>query len=690
MRERSRTDRLRTPVPSHKSSTARTATSNSSHPRAKTDPNSQGRPRRKAHPMSDHGGYIYGLDGLRALAVTAVILYHVIPGNMPGGLLGVDVFFVLSGFLITTLLVREFRTTHALDLRGFWVRRIRRLFPALVALILLVVPTAWAINKDLLVGIGRQVLGALTFSTNWLEIAHGSSYFDQTTPLLFKNFWSLAIEEQFYVLWPILALLVLTLSLRRRLLLVGGVGLASALLMALLYDPENITRVYYGTDTHLFGIAIGVWLAFCWTDPKAQVLGRPTWRNYGKVVGWLALAGLIAMFALVDDKSAFAYRGGMLLAALLAGTVIASMLIPGARLAQLGEIRALKWLGTRSYGLYLWHWPVLVMFAVAIPVAFGSTGYWVRSAAALVLTGVICELSFRFIETPVRRVGVRGSVAWLSEQWHYRHGKIGAAILAALLIGTVGGIIAAPAKSQTQLTIEKEQQEIAAQKEAAKAAADAEKAKKVPDIPAKVPAPPQELPEDFDTTYPENGEITALGDSMVVASRTGLQAAIPGMTVVAQSNLKWSEAPNWVHEALVNDQVGRVAVVHFGTNAGVPDEADVRRTLYLLGSKRMVFLVNLYSPSTFIEDSNKTLQKIADEYPNVQLIDWHTVAAENADLLQVDATHTSIAGANAYGELVRKQIAAFAEKLSAQRKVDPQTGKTVAKTAEETNSSDRD
>ncbi|MDO5026018.1 MAG: acyltransferase family protein [Trueperella sp.] len=666
MNRRVRTDRLRTPAPSHSQSAAAPS------------PNRQSRPRRKVHPMSDPGGYIRGLDGLRALAVSAVVLYHVLPAQVPGGLLGVDVFFVLSGFLITTLLVREFRTTHTVDLRGFWVRRIRRLVPALIALVLLVVPTAWAINKDLLVGIGRQVLGALTFSTNWLEIAHGSSYFDQTTPLLFKNFWSLAIEEQFYVLWPILALLVLTLGLRGRLLVVGGVGLLSALAMALLYDPENLTRVYYGTDTHLFGIAAGVWLAFSWTDPQARVLGNTRWRRYGNAAGWLALGALIAMFALVDGQGAFAYRGGMLLAAVLAGTIIAAMLIPGSKLASLGELRVFKWLGTRSYGLYLWHWPVLVICAVAMPAAVGSAGYWVRSAVALVVTGIICELSFRFLETPVRQVGIRDSLIWLGEQWQYRRGKIGAAILAALLIGTIGGIIAAPAKSQTQLTIEKEQQEIAAQKAAAQAAADAEKAKAVPDIPKKVPAPPQQLPKDFDSTFPENGEITALGDSMVVASKTGLQAAIPGMTVVAESNLKWSDAPQWVHDALVNDQVGRVVVVHFGTNAGVPDEADVRRALYLLGPKRMVLLVNLYSPSTFIEDANKRLQQIASEYPNVQLVDWHAVATKNPDLLQVDATHTSIAGANAYGALVQDEIAKFASELSAQRKVDPETGKPVA------------
>lgn len=173
----------------------------------RTDRRSQ-EPRSNSSAYSDPGGYISGLDGLRAIAVLAVILYHIAPGVFHGGFLGVDVFFVISGFLITTLVLREKRKTGGINLGQFWVRRARRLLPAFLALIIIVVPLAWVVSRDLLVGIGRQVLGALTFSTNWLEIAHGSSYFDQTTPLLFKNFWSLAIEEQFYVLWPLAMLLL--------------------------------------------------------------------------------------------------------------------------------------------------------------------------------------------------------------------------------------------------------------------------------------------------------------------------------------------------------------------------------------------------------------------------------------------------------------------------------------------------
>ena len=232
--------------------------------------------------------HLDGLDGLRALAIGAVLVYHLDPSWLLGGFLGVDVFFVVSGFLITTLLQREALAHGRIAFGRFWTRRARRLIPALVVCVVVSTVAARVAHHDLVVHIGRQILGALTFSTNWVETAAGSSYFDQTAPQLFMSFWSLAVEEQFYLVWPLVVAVIMTTTLLRgRRVAVGlgvslGVALLSTALMALLYVPgEDATRVYYGTDTHVMGLMLGAALAFAWSS---------SWRTrYASV--WLAVRG---------------------------------------------------------------------------------------------------------------------------------------------------------------------------------------------------------------------------------------------------------------------------------------------------------------------------------------------------------------------------------------------------------------
>ncbi|HEX5968444.1 MAG TPA: acyltransferase, partial [Intrasporangium sp.] len=225
-----------------------------------------------------HGGRIEGLDGIRALAIVAVLVFHLNASWLPGGFLGVDVFFVVSGFLITTLLVREHERSGRIAFGDFWARRARRLLPALVVTVTLSTLIARLVSGDLLVHVGRQIVGALTFSTNWVEITAGSSYFDQTAPQLFMNFWSLAVEEQFYLVWPGLTLLLVTfLAARTRVAVALGIAAVSTWLMAVLLEPgSDATRVYYGTDTHVMGLMIGAALAFAWASPRLAARIRPS------------------------------------------------------------------------------------------------------------------------------------------------------------------------------------------------------------------------------------------------------------------------------------------------------------------------------------------------------------------------------------------------------------------------------
>lgn len=648
--------------------------------------------RRRPHSMSDGGGYIAGLDGLRAVAVSAVIAYHIFPATLRGGFLGVDIFFVISGFLITTLLLREDRKNNFINLKQFWLRRARRLLPALFFLIIVVVPTAWTVSKDLLVGIGRQVLGAVTFSTNWLEIAHGSSYFDSTTPLLFKNFWSLAIEEQFYLFWPLIMLVVLAILTVwwHRAILAGAIAMLSAAMMMILYVDDDLTRVYYGTDTHIFGLAIGILVAFLWADRNETVLGTSVWRKYGATAGWVALALLGILFFVLPDDGPWAYRGGMLLAAVAAAVVIASMLMPGSVIARIGESRVLRWIGTRSYGLYLWHWPVLVILQAAWPLPIGSAMAHFRSVLAVLITCIIVEFSFRFIETPIRERGFRVAVAATrTAVTSSLVAKVLAGIVAILLVLTGVAIASAPAKSQTQLMIEQGEgtsattEDIASPGSSSSPASPGSSPLPATDAPS-TPNPSstngplallgtrigksganivRSIPADFDTSVPQPEEVTVFGDSMIAASATGIEYAMPGVTLHGRSNMQYHDAMGMVNGALEEGSVGRAVVLDYGTNAGISDPNVVREVIDLLGEDRMIFLVNLYSPSTFIDSSNEILAQVADEYANVTLIDWNSVAKENPSYFQVDMTHTSIEGANAFGQLIEDSLAPFAKEL---------------------------
>lgn len=387
---------------------------------------------------------IYGLDALRAVAVLAVMAFHFFPTVLPGGFIGVDVFFVLSGFLITTLLVRERVRTTRVSLRAFWVRRVRRLVPALVLVVVTCTAFAGVLGGDVLVGIRSQVAGALTFSSNWVYIAEGATYSNDLSPQVYQNFWSLAVEEQFYLLWP-LALVAVYATKRSRtvgLVATGAIGVASAVLMAVTYQVgEDPSRVYYGTDTHLFGLMAGAFFALWFAPREPGDDARPTWwRVHRPTVGWersavvlvglLSGSGLVVLALFLRTGSPFTYRGGLVLASVATVGVVATV-VRGQRVARLVERGPLRWVGQRSYGLYLWHWPLVVLVAQVLDGALpGHASQPVVAVTATVLTLVAAWASYRFVEKPVldhglRAVGaevVRRARDRIDAAWIERHG----------------------------------------------------------------------------------------------------------------------------------------------------------------------------------------------------------------------------------------------------------------------------
>jgi peptidoglycan/LPS O-acetylase OafA/YrhL len=354
----------------------------------------------------DHAGdrlpYRAGLDGLRALAVAGVFLYHANVSWMPGGFLGVDLFFVLSGYLITSLLLREFSDRGTIDLVAFWGRRARRLFPAVAVVILFALLATLTIARDDLGRTRADALSALVYLTNWHEILASHSYFNQFgRPSLLQHLWSLAVEEQFYLFWPLLLLLGLRrLHPRTVIGLTALLAVASCTLMWVLYNPNgDPSAVYYGTETRAFTLLIGALLAFAW--PSAQTALR-RWRHSTTAVdaiGVAALLGVLALFVRMQDFDPWLYRGGFLLMAVVGAVLVAAAAEPDTRLGRALGWSPLRWLGARSYGIYLWHWPIMQLTRPQLDVSLHGAPLILLQALA---TLAAAALSYRYVEMPVR------------------------------------------------------------------------------------------------------------------------------------------------------------------------------------------------------------------------------------------------------------------------------------------------
>lgn len=359
--------------------------------------------------------YMPGLDGLRAVAVIAVILYHLDVPFAKGGLLGVGIFFTLSGYLITDILLEAW-TGRRLKLSQFWLARARRLLPAL--LVMLVVVTAWVSlgAPDQLSDLRGLVVSSALFVSNWWVIVQDASYFDRfgpTSPL--GHLWSLAIEEQFYIVWPWLLLLGLRVipsgdgrgkrgrreRIRPRLAIATLVlAFISIVLMAVLYKPDfDMTRIYEGTDTRAFGLLMGAALAMMWPSRRLGNRIPVKARNQLDLAGILAFVVIAVLIWRTDEYSAFLYRGGLVLLSLATVVVVAVMAHPASRLGRALGWEPLRWVGVRSYGIYLWQLPIIALTTPPLDSGFNL----VRATLQVIAIFGVSALSWKFIEDPVRQ-----------------------------------------------------------------------------------------------------------------------------------------------------------------------------------------------------------------------------------------------------------------------------------------------
>ncbi|MCP4435661.1 MAG: acyltransferase [Actinomycetia bacterium] len=625
----------------------------------------------KTVPSRAHGklGYQPSLDGLRAISVAAVLLYHMDLAWIPGGFLGVEVFFVVSGFLITALLIEERHHEGSVSLRGFWTRRARRLLPALYALLLVVPAVTLLFYRDAAGRLGGDVLAALFYVSNWWQIFLDESYFAQAgRPPVLRHLWSLAVEEQFYILFPAFFVWLLSRHGRnatRNVLIV--IALGSAVWMAVLYVPfEDPSRVYYGTDTRLSGLLLGAVLAVVWTPWRSRAKPSRAAGPALEVAGVLALVLLAWFFTRVNEFDPFVYRGGFLLLDLVCIVLIAVLVHPAARLSKLLAIAPLVWLGVRSYSIYLWHWPIFVFTRPELDVPL--TG-WPLFFLRVGLTLIAAELSFRLVEQPIRNGSIsKGVERWraadaeqrarIQQKWFIRGGTLAAVVL---LVG-IGLIAAATSSDRERLELEAAgaigldgltEEELAAVE-----GATIDTTTTTVPPPTAAPAPGETLPSTT-TTLPVDGNTTAtdavaVGDSVMLGASGALSSVMPGIRVDAKVSRQFDDLANAAAWYSTSGNMPGTAVVQIGNN-GVPQEDKIEWMIGQLGDRKVI-LVNAKVERPWEAISNERTAAAAARHDNVELVDWYTLASEHPDWFAADGTHLRPAGQLAYAQAIREHL----------------------------------
>ena len=607
--------------------------------------------------------YITGLDGIRAIAVIMVLAYHLKLALFKSGFLGVTVFFVLSGYLITGILISEVEEEGTIDLKNFWLRRIRRLVPAVMSMAVVIIFVSAVVNRIIFTKGCKDFLASVLGFNNWWQIFNKVSYFEAAgVPSPFTHCWSLAIETQFYLIYPLILLGIYKLVKSReegrakRGLLFAGVtlllALISVILMIVLFDPQqDASRVYYGTDTRAFSLLFGALLAILW---EYQMVPRRLSASVNMVLGSVSFAVLLVMTIAINGSSNFWYRGGQFVGIIL--TVLVIYTVSGRKtwLSRFLSNPVLKWIGDRSYSIYLWHYPIILLISKGI-----KASWWI-TLIEIVLSVVLAELSYRFIETPIRH-GIIGEYLNIlrsrpkSRQEKKRQVQVARRslkVMAGTFVLTVSLILC-------MIFVPKKNALDTLQKRESKAK---ETGKMTEEQLAKQKANGSESEDTICTTDLTDDEILEglnlllIGDSIAVDVTDDFYEMFPNS--VSDTKIgRITSLGKQVLDSYIDEKKWEGEGVIFASLSNSPINGELEAIREKIGKDMPLFLTTVRIPhDTFEEESNSKIKKFVEENDHTYLIDWYAASEGHDEYFDADDTHLLSAGAKAYAKCIKEAV----------------------------------
>ena len=604
--------------------------------------------------------YLPSIDSLRALAVLAVIIYHVDVNYLPGGFLGVDLFFVLSGYLISSLIIKEYKKTGSLNLYNFYIRRARRLLPAVYFMITVVLVVMVMFNGVLLKKSHLDAIFGYIYSSNWWYIFHKLDYFDSFgSQSPFKHLWSLAIEEQFYMIFPLLFLLINRkkkdkdgfYKLNRNFLyVILGVILVSLIAHIISFDINNISRIYFGTDTRAFSLLVGVVGAILYPMDKLNTKITPQENLVYSVVSLISIAALITIMIYTSEYNTWLYRGGFLLVAILGIIIIISSGKQHTVMAKLLSFKPVVFIGKISYSLYLWHFPVLVLTTPVSEIGKPNIFFVVLR---VILTFILAIISYALVETPIRKLGFKNYVSIIYKKIvkkSKKTKKIVASIATVVSILFVMGIFGKSVPYISTAFVK----EMDSNKESQYVNKGENNQDNKQNQENKDNKENKDKKDDKQNEEKKYSSVIVMGDSLTVDIGEKFQELYPGAVIDGkigrQLYVAIEEAKNYAQYNSENSAI----IFQLGTN-GPFTESQIE-DLVKVFDKADIYFVNIKVPRAWEKTVNTALKEAKEKHSNITIIDWYTVANSGKDLFEPDRVHLNQTGIKEMITLIEKNL----------------------------------
>jgi peptidoglycan/LPS O-acetylase OafA/YrhL len=572
--------------------------------------------------------YIPAIDGLRALAVIAVMFYHLGFSWIPGGFLGVDLFFVISGYVITRMLLDSIAQSGGLDLRGFYLARLRRLLPALLFMLTTTIIAVGIWAPDTIKRLLVDTPFALTGTINWRLVANEQDYFESIgRPPLLQHTWSLAVEAQFYLVWPLILYFILK-KFGQKHIPIAALLIAAASGIALLFvsfsidaaNASKVSHVYFGTDTHSIGLFLGAALAVSWIPQNFRVELTRKGQNFIDGIGFVGFAGILATFLLINASNPAMYKIAFPLAGIFGAAIIASIVHPASRFAPVLQNKVLLWIGERSYAIYLWHW---VIFQVTRPTVDLAGQAWALYSLRILIVFALADISLRYVELPIRRgviqYWIKGRKYRTKRERNRQTSLLSATTVVIVIIAAVISVRAISIASDARTALEKS------------------------------------LSVDTSTAVPtEKDGLWVTGDSVILGIRSVLEENQPISLVNARIG---RQAPELL-EVLIQDQpqaLDSPIIFNLGNNNALSRE-QVEQIFEVVKAQPQIIVVNTAVPRPWRDGNNQIISEVAAKYPQADVVDWNAISEGHPEYFAPDGVHLVPAGVNAY-------VSAILEKL---------------------------